>query len=56
VLTLRGLATYHVPFFSHLASRRMDIAGITIHPDKLCLKQITRNVTMEGCGVLRDCA
>jgi hypothetical protein len=56
VLTLRGLATYYAPFFSHLESRRMDIAGITIHPDKLWMKQIARNATMEGCGVLRDCA
>jgi hypothetical protein len=34
VLTLRGLITYYVLFFIHLASRRMDIAGITIHPDE----------------------
>jgi hypothetical protein len=55
VLTLRGLATYYVLFFIHLESRRVDIAGITIHPDELWMKQIARNVTMEGCGVLRDC-
>ena len=56
MLTLRGLATYNVLFFIHLESRRVDIAGITIHPDELWMKQIARNVTMEGCGVLRDCA
>jgi len=55
VLTLRGLATYYVLFVIHLESRRVDIAGITIHPDELWMKQIARNVTMEGCGVLRDC-
>ena len=33
----------------------MDIAGITVHPDEPWMKQIARNVTMEGCGVLRDC-
>ncbi|HSV23972.1 MAG TPA: hypothetical protein VLJ17_13195, partial [Xanthobacteraceae bacterium] len=55
MLTLRGLATYYVLFFIHLESRRVDIAGITIHPDELWMKQIARNVTMEGCGVLRDC-
>jgi hypothetical protein len=55
VLTLRGLATYYALFFIHLESRRVDIAGITIHPDEPCMKQIARNVTMEGCGVLRDC-
>jgi putative transposase len=38
-----------------LESRRVDIAGITIHPGELRTKQIARNVTIEGCGVLRDC-
>ena len=33
----------------------MDIAGITIHPGELRMKQIARNVTMEGGGALRDC-
>src|ERR1700686_1936363 len=33
VLTLRGLVTYYVLFFIHLASRRVSIAGITDHPD-----------------------
>ena len=55
VLTLRGLVTYYVLFFIHLESRRVDIAGITAHPDEPWMKQIARNVTMEGCGVLRDC-
>jgi putative transposase len=49
VLTLRGLVTYYVLFFIHLESRRVDIAGITIHPGELWMKQIARNVTMEGC-------
>ena len=30
----------YVPFFIHLESRRVDIAGITIHPDELWMKQI----------------
>ena len=55
VLTLRGLVTYYVLFFIHLESRRVDIAGITVHPDEPWMKQIARNATMEGCGVLRDC-
>ena len=55
VLTLHGLVTYHVLFFIHLESRRVDIAGITVHPDEPWMKQIARNVTMEGCGILRDC-
>ena len=55
VLTLRGLVTYYVLFFIHLETRRVDIAGITVQPDEPWMKQIARNVTMEGCGVLRDC-
>ena len=55
VLTLRGLATYYVLFFIHLESRRVNIAGITVHPDEPWMKQIARNATMEGCGALRDC-
>ena len=55
VLTLRGLVTYYVLFFIHLESRKVDIAGITIHPDGPWMQQMARNVTMEGCGALRDC-
>jgi putative transposase len=55
VLTLRGLVTYYVLFFIHLKSRRVDIAGVTVHPDEQWMQQIARNVTMEGCGALRDC-
>jgi hypothetical protein len=47
--------TYYVLFFIHLESRRVDIAGITVHPDEPWMKQIARNVTMEGSGALRDC-
>jgi transposase len=55
VLTLRGLMTYYVLFFIHLESRRVDIAGITVHPNEAWMKQIARNVTMDDCGALRDC-
>jgi putative transposase len=55
VLTLRGLMTYYVLFFIHLERRRVDIGGITIHPNEPWMKQMARNVTMEGCGILRDC-
>lgn len=55
VLTLRGIVTYYVLFFSHLESRRVDIAGITVHPDEAWMKQIARNATMDDCGTLRDC-
>ena len=46
VVTLRGLVTYYVLLFIHIGSRRVAIAGITVHPDELCMKQIARNVTM----------
>jgi putative transposase len=55
VLTLRGLVTYYVLFFIHLESRRVDIAGLTVHPDEAWMKQIARNATADDCGVLRDC-
>jgi putative transposase len=55
VLTLRGLVTYYVLFFMHVESRRVDIAGITVHPNEPWMKQIARNVTMEEHGILRDC-
>jgi putative transposase len=55
VLTLRGLVTYYVLFFIHLESRRVAIAGITVHPDGPWMEQMARNVTMEGCGTIRDC-
>src|SRR3954449_12850679 len=43
VLTLRGLVTYYVLFFIHLESRRVDIAGITVHPDDRWMQQMARN-------------
>jgi transposase len=55
VLTLRGLVTYYVLFFIHLESRRVYIAGMTVHPNEPWMKQIARNVTMDDCGALRDC-
>ena len=55
VLTLRGLVIYYVLFFIHLDRRRVDIAGITVRPDEPWMKQIARNATMEGYGILRDC-
>jgi putative transposase len=55
VLTLRGLVTYYVLFFIHLESRKVDIAGITVHPDQGWMQQMARNATMKGCGTLRDC-
>jgi putative transposase len=55
VLTLRGLVTYYVLFFIHLESRRVDIAGITDHPNEQWMQQMARNATTEGWGALRHC-
>ena len=55
VLTWRGVVTYYVLFFIHLESRRVDIAGITDHPNEQWMQQMARNATMEGCGALRHC-
>src|SRR5450830_859493 len=44
VLTLRGLMTYYVLFFIHLESRKVDIAGITVHPNERWMQQMARNV------------
>ena len=55
VLTLRRLVTYYVLFFIHLESRRVEIAGITVHPNEAWMKQIARNATMDEYGALRDC-
>jgi putative transposase len=54
VLALRGPVTYYVLFFIHLESRKVEIAGITTHPTEQWMKQMARNVTMEGSGALGD--
>ncbi len=55
VLTLRGLITYYVLFFIQLESRRVEVAGITPHPNEAWMKQIARNVTMDEWGFLENC-
>jgi hypothetical protein len=44
VLTLRGLVTYYVLFFIHLESRRVDIAGLTVHPNEAWMVRSAVNV------------
>jgi putative transposase len=39
VLTLRGLVTYYVLFFIHLESRKVEVSGITPHPNERWMKQ-----------------
>ena len=46
VLTLRGLVTYYVLFFIHLESRKVDIAGITVHPNEQWMQQMARNLSL----------
>ena len=50
VLTWRGLATYYVLFFIHLESRRVTLAGLTLHPTSEWMLQ---NATDESSGGLR---
>ena len=55
VLTLRGLVTYYVLFFIHLDSRKVEVSGLTPHPNERWMKQIAINVTMEYWGFLNNC-
>jgi transposase InsO family protein len=52
VWTLGGLVTYYVLFFIHLGSRRVQVAGLTPHPNAAWMVQVARNVTMEEWGFL----
>src|SRR2546429_5443620 len=52
VWTLGGLVTYYVLFFIHLGSRKVEIAGMTPHPNEAWMVQVARNVTMEEWGCL----
>ncbi len=52
VWTPRGLVTYYVLFFIHLATRTVHIAGITTTPDSAFMKQVARNLTDDIDGFL----
>jgi putative transposase len=52
ILTWRGLVTYYVLFFMKLGSRRVEIAGITRHPDEEWMQQAGRTATHESWGHL----
>jgi transposase InsO family protein len=52
VWTLGGLVTYYVLFFLHLGSRKVQVTGITPHPNEAWMIQVARNVTMEEWGLL----
>src|SRR5260221_3340958 len=53
VWTKNGLVTYFVLFVIDLASRRVEIAGITTTPDSAWMRQIARNLTDCEDGFLR---
>ena len=46
VWTLGGLVTYYVLFLIHLGSRKVEIAGMTPHPNAAWMMQMARNVTI----------
>ena len=52
VWTPRGLVTYYVLVFLKLATREVQLAGITPYPDGTWMKQVARNLTMTGHGFL----
>ncbi len=49
---MHGLVTHYVLFVIHLATRKVEIAGITTHPNEVWMKQVARNVTMVEWGFL----
>ena len=52
VWTLGGRVTYYVLFFIHLGSRRVQVAGVTPHPNAAWMVPVARHVTMEEWGFL----
>jgi putative transposase len=56
VFTATGLITFYVLFFLQVGSREVHIAGVTPHPDERWMKQVGRNVTMDGWSFLQGAA
>ena len=54
VWTGSGLVTYYVVFVMHVATRRVQIAGLTPCPNERWMTQIARNLTMADVGFLVD--
>src|SRR5579863_888693 len=52
VLSWVGLVRYHVFFVMELASRRVELAGISRCPDGLWMEQVARNLLDAGDGFL----
>src|SRR6266404_5911636 len=53
--TASGLMTYYVLVFMRIAPRKICIAGSTLSPDSDWMKQMARNLTMAGEGMLHGC-
>ena len=52
VWSWKGLETHYVLFVIELATRRVSITGITIHPDTAWMLQMARQLTNEIDGIL----
>jgi putative transposase len=55
VWTAGGLMTYYVLVFMRVGSRQICVAGFTLTPDTEWMKQMARNLTMAGQGMLEGC-
>ena len=53
VFTLKGFVTHYVLFFIDIASRSVNVAGITRYPDSAWMAQIARNITDVSDDFLR---
>jgi len=54
VWTRGGLVTFYILVVMRLSTRRIEIAGITPHPDSAWVQQVARNLTDCYDGFLRD--
>jgi hypothetical protein len=52
VWTKGGLVTFYLLFVMELKTRRVHLAGCTVHPDETWMKQIARNLTNVEDGFL----
>ena len=55
VLTWRGLVTYYVLFFIAVGTRRVDLGGITRHPEAGWMEPVAHNASMQDSGYLNGC-